>query len=171
MALPLSAIIVESFLQELTNKERQIENCSGVPGIIYNFSNKNLTTFEDKFKSKGDIQWRYILTLKQVLQPITVLIQNETKCLSWLIVIHEIRQISRNRLTQGPKFCKLQEAIWLTVINEIFNFPPRLGPYCEINYLPQFILDYPSYPIQKRYIWTSFQTSRKKFCKFFRFSP
>ena len=56
MALPLSAIIVESFLQELTNKKRHIENCSGVPGIIYNFSNKNLTTFEDKFKSKGDIQ-------------------------------------------------------------------------------------------------------------------
>ena len=56
MALPLSAIIVESFLQELTNKKRHIENCSGVPGIIYNFSNKNLTTFEDKFKSKGDMQ-------------------------------------------------------------------------------------------------------------------
>ena len=56
MGSSLSVIIVESFLQELTNKKRHIENCSGVPGIIYNFSNKNLTTFEDKFKSKGDIQ-------------------------------------------------------------------------------------------------------------------
>ena len=73
--------------------------------------------------------------------------------------------------TSRKRFRKLQEAIWLTVINEIFKFPPRLGPYCEINYLSELSLDYPSYPIQKWYIWTSFQTSRNKFRKFFTFSP
>ena len=60
---------------------------------------------------------------------------------------------------------KWQEAIWLTVINEIFKFPPRLCPFCQINYLPELFSGYPSYPIQKRYIWASFQTSRKRFCK------
>ena len=47
-------------------------------------------------------------------------------------------QISRKR------FHKLQEAIWLTVINEIFKIPPGLGPFCQINYLFQLSLDYPS---------------------------
>ena len=142
----------------------------------------------------------------------------------WLIVINEIRQISRNWPKQGPKFRKLQEAIWLTVINEIFKvpphfdlfcqvncfyklssgypkdptqkwyiwasfqiprkrfrklqetiwltvikeifkFPPRLGSFCQINYLFELFLGYPSYPIQKWYIWASFQTSRKRFRK------
>ena len=63
------------------------------------------------------------------------------------------------------KFHKLQEAIWLTVINEIFKFPPRLGPFCQINCLFELFLGYPSYPIQKWYIWASFQTSRKRFRK------
>ena len=43
------------------------------------------------------------------------------------------------------RFRKLQEAIWLTVI----KFPPRLGPSCQINYLFELTLGYPSYPIQK----------------------
>ena len=67
--------------------------------------------------------------------------------------------------TSRKKFRKLQEAIWLTVINEIFKFPPRLGPFCQINYLFELFSGYPSYPIQKWYIWVSFQTSRKRFRK------
>ena len=71
--------------------------------------------------------------------------------------------------TSRKKFNKLQEAIWPTVINEVFQLPPRLVPFCQINCLFEFSLDYPSYPIQK-YIWASSQTTRKKFCKFFKFS-
>ena len=67
--------------------------------------------------------------------------------------------------TSRKRFRKLQEAIWLTVINEIFKFPPRLGPFCQINYLSELFSGYPSYPIQKWYIWASFQTSRKRFHK------
>ena len=72
--------------------------------------------------------------------------------------------------TSRKKIYKLRKAIWPTVINEIFKFPLRLGPYCEINCLFELSLDYPSYPIQKWYIWASFQTTRKKFRKFFKFS-
>ena len=67
--------------------------------------------------------------------------------------------------TCRKRFRKLQGAIWLTVINEIFKFPPRLGPFCQINYLSELFSGYPSYPIQKWYIWASFQTSRKRFRK------
>ena len=82
----------------------------------------------------------------------------------WLVVINKIWQISR-KLRQGPKFRKLQEPIWINVINEIFKFPHRLGLFFQINYLFELFLSYLSYPIQKLYIWVSFQTSRKRFCK------
>ena len=37
--------------------------------------------------------------------------------------------------TFGLVWAKLLEAIWLTVVNEIFKFPPHLGPFCQISYL------------------------------------
>ena len=37
--------------------------------------------------------------------------------------------------TFGLVWAKLLEAMWLTVINEIFKFPPHLGPFCQISYL------------------------------------
>ena len=67
--------------------------------------------------------------------------------------------------TSGKRFHTLQEVIWLTAINGIFKFPPRLGSFCQINYLFELFSGYPSFPIQKWYIWASFQTSRKKFYK------
>ena len=41
------------FFARADKQKRYIENCSGAPGIIYNFNNKNLINFEDNFKSKG----------------------------------------------------------------------------------------------------------------------
>ena len=43
------------FLARADKQKRHIENCSGVPGMIYNFNNRNLINFEDNFKSKGDM--------------------------------------------------------------------------------------------------------------------
>ena len=63
------------------------------------------------------------------------------------------------------KFPKLQEAIWLTVINEILKLPPHFDPFGHENYLYELSLGYPNYPTQKWYIWASFQTSRKRFRK------
>ena len=49
-------------------------------------------------------------------------------------------QISRKR------FCKLQEAIWLTVINEIFKLPPHFNPLGYINYLYELSFRLPKLP-------------------------
>ena len=93
----------------------------------------------------------------------------ETLIFRGLIVINkparfcEKSRISRNRQRQGPKFCKLKEAMWLTVINEIFKFPSHLGFFCEINYFFELSSGYPNYPTQKWSIWASFQTSRNGF--------
>ena len=32
-----------------------MKNCSGKPGIIYNFNNQSLVSYEDNFKAKGDL--------------------------------------------------------------------------------------------------------------------
>ena len=31
------------------------KNCSGIPGIVYNFNNQNLISYQDKFNAKGDV--------------------------------------------------------------------------------------------------------------------
>ena len=35
------------FFARADRQKRHIESCSGVPGVVYNFNNKNLVTFED----------------------------------------------------------------------------------------------------------------------------
>ena len=62
-------------------------------------------------------------------------------------------------------FRKLQEATWLTVINEIFKVPPHFDLFCQVNCLYKLSSGYPKDPTQKWYIWASFQTSRKRFRK------
>ena len=35
--------------------ERHLKHCSGKPGVIYNFNNQSLVSYEDNFKAKGDL--------------------------------------------------------------------------------------------------------------------
>ena len=61
-------------------------------------------------------------------------------CNKRLIVFNEICNISRKSrisqipLSQSRKFRKFQEDILLTVINEIFKFPPHSDPFGQVNY-------------------------------------
>ena len=88
--------------------------------------------------------------------------------LLWLtksVRFREKRWISRNWLRQRPKFRKLQEAIWLTVIKEIFKFSPHFVPFSQVNYLYELFSGYSKYPTQKWNIWSSFQILIKRFRK------
>ena len=42
------------FISEIWQK-RYINNCSGRPGVIYNFNNQNLVSYQDNFHAKGDV--------------------------------------------------------------------------------------------------------------------
>ena len=64
--------------------------------------------------------------------------------------------------TSGKRFHKLQEAVWGTVINEIFEFAPLFVSFCQVNYFYELSCGYPKYLTQIWYIWASLQTSR--FC-------
>ena len=67
--------------------------------------------------------------------------------------------------TSRKRFCKFQEAIWLTVINEIFKVPPHFDLFCQGNCLYKLSSGYPKDPTGKWYICASFQTSRQRFRK------
>ena len=67
--------------------------------------------------------------------------------------------------TSRKRFRKLQEAMWLTVINGLFKCPPNFNQFGYVNYLDELSLGYPNYPTQKWYIWASFWTYRKRFYK------
>ena len=44
-----------NFFARADKQKRHIGNCSGIPGVVYNFNNQNLITFEDNLKFKGDL--------------------------------------------------------------------------------------------------------------------
>ena len=41
-------------IQEMRQK-RHMANCSGRPGVVYNFNNQNLVSYQDNFHAKGDV--------------------------------------------------------------------------------------------------------------------
>ena len=44
-----------NFFLRQERQKRHMENCSGVPGVIYNFNTQSLISFEDNFHAKGDL--------------------------------------------------------------------------------------------------------------------
>ena len=44
--------------------KKHVETCSGIPGIVYNFHTKNLITFEDNSKNKGDLPMTFYFDLE-----------------------------------------------------------------------------------------------------------
>ena len=43
------------FFARANRQKRYIESCSAVPGVVYNFNNQKLVTFEDNFMSKDNL--------------------------------------------------------------------------------------------------------------------
>ena len=44
-----------SYYVQKARYQTHIEKRSEIPGVVYNFTNQNLVTFEDKIGSKGDL--------------------------------------------------------------------------------------------------------------------
>ena len=43
------------FFIHQAKQEGHSKNCSGIPGIVYNFNNQNLICYQDNFNAKGDV--------------------------------------------------------------------------------------------------------------------
>ena len=53
----MNAIIAEIFFLKKDRHKRCIENCPGVPAVVYNFNTKNIISFQDSFNAKGDLSF------------------------------------------------------------------------------------------------------------------
>ena len=51
------------FIKQKKSLEIKRKNCSGKPGVIYNFTNQSLISYEDNFIAKGDIPFAVCLFL------------------------------------------------------------------------------------------------------------
>ena len=40
-----------------------MDNCSGSPGAVYNFNNQNLISYQNNFRTKGDLPYRYLFAV------------------------------------------------------------------------------------------------------------
>ena len=64
-----------------TRQKRHMENCSGKPGVVYNFNNQGLISYQGNFHLKGDVSFVVYLILKRPHLQIIALIHNRKKCL------------------------------------------------------------------------------------------
>ena len=48
-------LLLQNFFLRQERQKRHMENCSGVPRVIYNFNTQSLISFEDNFHAKGDM--------------------------------------------------------------------------------------------------------------------
>ena len=90
------------------------------PLQIIKKSNKEMKDLMANFKQVNDLLDPY---------------ENLTSCDYYGLIVIIQRNLSDFAKSTDPKFCKLQEAIWLTVINKIFQFPTHLDPFGQENYL------------------------------------
>ena len=70
-------------------------------------SGKSERVTMETFEKLGDLIWNDSIVINEI---------HQTRS--------KIDQVQKFRLRQGLKFCKLQDAVWLSVISEIFSYIP-----------------------------------------------
>ena len=67
-------LFIQSYKQE-----RHTKNCSGIPGVVYNFNNQNLISYQDNFNAKGDVPFVVSFDLETTAPTFNYLDQKEQK--------------------------------------------------------------------------------------------
>ena len=111
--------------------------------------------------------WALLIWLYAVFIPLCALfiIRYFYALFLYILCIRSFHVLISRKNLDFAKLRKLQEVLWLTVIDKIFKFRPHYEPLVYVNYLHELSFGYPNYPTQKGYIWASFQTSKKRFRK------
>ena len=100
------------------DKKRHIENCSGALGIIYNCNNKNLISFEDNFKSKGDMPMAMYFDF-ETTAPTDNCFNPEQKKKSYVLIAAFHRQLNLRNIIVQRNYGHLLEQ--LTMIDYLTN--------------------------------------------------
>ena len=106
------------FFTRAYKQKSHIENCSGVPGIIYNSNYKNLITFEDNFKSKGDMPMAMYFDF-ETTAPTDNCFNPEQKKKSYVLIVAFHRQLNLRNIIVQRNYGHLLEQ--LTMIDYLTN--------------------------------------------------
>ena len=73
------------FVAREEKQKRHTENCSGVPGVIYNFNTKSLISFQDNFNSKGNLPFVLYFDFETTAPADNIFDPEQKKCLLYLM--------------------------------------------------------------------------------------
>ena len=76
------------FFARSDKQKRHMEHCSGFPGIVYNFNNQNLVTFEDNLGYKGNFPVIAYIDFETAAPTDSCFDPEQKRCLLCLIRYH-----------------------------------------------------------------------------------
>lgn len=98
----------KSFTRE-DRQKKHIENCSGVPGVIYNFNTKNLISFPDNFHAKGDLPFVMYFDFKITVPTDTIFDPEQKKYIvvSYVLIVafHPALNLNRIIIQRNYSYC------------------------------------------------------------------
>ena len=114
--------------------KKHVENCSGIPGIVYNFHTQNLITFEDNLKNKGDLPMTFYFDL-ETTPPTDSFYDPEQK--EMFVVSHVIIVAFHPDLKMKKIICERSYGHSLKQLNTIDYFSKDQIKFCETSTLKQ----------------------------------
>ena len=136
----MNAIIAEGFLQEKTDK-KHIENCSGIPGVIYNFNTKSLISFQDNFNSKGDVPFVMYFDLETTAPTDNIFDPEQKKMfvVSYVLIVAFHQALNFNRIIIQRSYSHSLEE--LTTINYLSDDQMKFIYLQILNQLKDIAID------------------------------
>ena len=108
------------FLREDRHK-RHIQNCAGVPGVVYNFNKKKIISFQDNFYVKGDIPFVFYFDFKTTAPTDNCFDpeQKEMFVVSFALIVAFHPELNLNRIIIQRTYAQsLQELTALNYLSE-----------------------------------------------------
>ena len=100
------------FFRHESKKERHLKVCSGKPGIVYNFCSQTLTSFEDNYKSKGDVPFTFYFDFETTSPTDSEWLNPEQKkmfVMSYVIIVAFHPHFNFDRIIVQRSFCHPKE--------------------------------------------------------------
>ena len=137
------------FVQSPLRFEKHLKQCSEKPGIIYNFNNQSLISYEDNFKSKGDLPFTIYFDFETTVPTDNCLDPEEKKMflVSYVIIVafhpHLTELVNRRIIVNRSFAHELEELTTISYLStEQLNFTDQ--------YLINMLKDYASHVFKKK---------------------
>ena len=96
----MNVTIAEKFFLREVRHKRYIENCAGVPGVVYNFNTKHLINFQDIIYAKSDMHFVFYFYFETTAQTDNCFDpeQNKMFVVSYVLIVAFHPALNLNRI-------------------------------------------------------------------------